>query len=86
VSGEQPAGLRRRRFVPQLVGAVVIGVLHPQIDLLWRCRAGFGQSEACVWGRAYMTLSRALGLIVVTPIAFLVLVLVALAWRRVRRV
>jgi len=37
------------------------------------CREGFRESEACVWGRSYLPLSRMLEPLIVTPIAFLIL-------------
>ena len=73
---------RRSGFAPQLVCAVLIGVLWPHVELLWKCRAGFEHSEACVWGRSYMPLSRWLEPLIAAPIAFFVLVLITLAWRR----
>jgi hypothetical protein len=81
-SADQPAA-RGRGFVPQLVVAVLIGVVWPHVELLWKCRTGFEDSEACVWGRSYLPLSRWLEPVVVAPIAFFVLVILTLLWRRV---
>ena len=79
-----PAPRRGLRLLPQLVCAIVIGVAEPHLELLWKCRAGFETSEACVWGRSYLPLGRWLAPIIVTPVVFVVLVLLTLAWRRAR--
>ena len=76
---------RRVRLLPQLLCAVVVGIAEPHVELLWKCRAGFESSEACVWGRSYLPLGRWLAPIIVTPIVFVVLVLLTLAWRWVSR-
>jgi hypothetical protein len=82
VNDRDQAPLRRRGFLPQLLVAVVIGVVWPHAELLWKCRSGLEHSEACVWGRSYMPLSRWVEPAIVAPIAFFVLVLLGLAWRR----
>jgi hypothetical protein len=62
--------------------ALAIGLAEPYLELAWRCRNGFATSEACVWGRSYLPLSRAAGLLLVAPIAFLALWIVRHIWRR----
>ena len=64
--------------------AIIIGLLEPSIDLAWKCRSGQEASEACVWGRSYLPLARALGLLVVAPLAFGALLLVRRVWRATR--
>src|SRR5688500_941143 len=49
--------------------AIVIGLVEPSIEVAWKCRGGHETSEACTWGRSYLPLSRALGLLVVAPLA-----------------
>ena len=83
MSDTTPPHVRGRGFVPQLLAAILIGVLWPYVELAWKCRAGFESSEGCVWGRSYMPLSRWVEPLIVAPIAFFVLVLLALAWRRI---
>lgn len=61
--------------------AIVIGLVEPSIEVAWKCRSGHETSEACVWGRSYLPLSRALGLLVITPVTFAVLLLVRRLWR-----
>ena len=57
--------------------ALAVGLAEPSIELAWKCREGFQTSEACVWGRSYLPLSRALGLLIITPVVFGVLTLVS---------
>lgn len=63
-------------FVWRLVIALAIGLAEPSIELAWKCREGFETTEACVWGRSYLPLSRALGLFIIAPAVFGVLTLV----------
>ena len=49
-------------LVWRLIIALAIGWAEPSIELARKCREGFETSEACVWGRSYLPLSRALGL------------------------
>jgi hypothetical protein len=62
--------------------AVAVGVGYPYIELAWKCREGFRTSEACVWGRSYMPLSRWVEPIIIAPIVFLALTLLARLWSR----
>ncbi|HVF40389.1 MAG TPA: hypothetical protein VM939_10845 [Gemmatimonadaceae bacterium] len=63
----------RNRLLPLLA----VGVAYPYLELAWKRRAGLETSEGCVWGKAYLPLARWLELLIVTPIAFLVLTLLA---------
>ena len=62
--------------------ALVVGLAEPSIELAWKCREGFETSEACVWGKAYLPLSRALGLLIIAPAVFGLLTLVNRLRRR----
>ena len=75
-------GRPSRSLVLRLLVALAIGLLEPSLELAWKCRAGREASEACVWGRAYLPVSRALGLLVIAPVAFAVLTVLARVWRR----
>ena len=55
----------------------MIGVVYPYLELAWKCRDGHAPSEACVWGRALMPVSRWIELLIVAPAAFVVLWLAA---------
>ena len=65
-----------------LAAALVIGLAFPHAKLAWLCRGERAASEACVWGRAYLPVTRWAEPLVVTPIAF---VGILLAWRALRR-
>lgn len=66
-----------------LIGlALAVGVAEPYLELAWKCRAGLQASEACVWGRSYFALSRAVGVILVAPLAFVALVVARHVWAR----
>jgi hypothetical protein len=60
--------------------ALAIGVAEPYLELAWKCRQGLEASEACVWGRSLFPLSRAAGLLIVAPIAFVVLTIIGHLW------
>lgn len=65
-----------RRYAPLLLRlaiAVAIGIAFPYLELVWKCRDGFQTTEACVWGKAYLPLSRSVEPVIVAPIAFLLL-------------
>ena len=64
--------------------ALIIGIVEPSLEVAWKCRSGQATSEACVWGRSLLPLGRALGLLVVAPIAFGVLLALRGAWRAMR--
>lgn len=64
------------RLIALLVVALAIGIVFPYVELAWKCRAASIDSEACVWARAYLPLSRWVEPIIVTPIAFLLIALI----------
>jgi hypothetical protein len=71
-----------RRSLLILAGiALAIGLAEPLAELAWKCRSGFETSEACVWGKSYLPLGRAVGLLLIAPITFGVLLLLRGAWR-----
>lgn len=47
-----------RSRVLRLVLAIAVGLAAPEIELALKC--GRPDSEACVWGRAYMPVTRVL--------------------------
>jgi hypothetical protein len=57
--------------------AVAIGLSIPYLELAWKCRADRAVSEACVWARAYLPLTRWLELALVAPVVFVLLTLLA---------
>lgn len=61
--------------------ALAVGVAEPSLEVAWKCRAGFESSEACVWGRSYLPLGRAIGLVFIAPITFGILMFVRGTWR-----
>lgn len=68
-----------------LIGlALAVGLAEPPLELAWKCRRGFEASEACVWGRSYLPLSRAIGLVLVAPLAFATLAILRQVWTRRR--
>ena len=69
--------MKDRTFVlASAAAALIIGLAEPSIEIAWKCRAGRETSEACVWGRSYLPLSRALGLLIIAPVVFGALLLV----------
>jgi hypothetical protein len=60
--------------------ALAIGIVEPSLEVAWKCRAGFETSEACVWGRSYLPLGRAIGLVVIAPLALGALLVVRWVW------
>jgi hypothetical protein len=73
----------RRSIVVLACVALVIGLVEPSLEVAWKCRAGFESSEACVWGKSFLPLGRAVGLVIIAPLAFGVLLLLRSAWRMV---
>ena len=61
--------------------AIIVGLVEPSMEVAWKCRSGHETTEACVWGRSYLPLSRALALLVIAPVTFAVLLLVRRLWR-----
>ncbi|MDQ6633861.1 MAG: hypothetical protein M3Z10_03800 [Gemmatimonadota bacterium] len=64
-----------------MIVALAVGVAEPSLEVMWKCRAGFESSEACVWGRSYLPLGRVVGLVFVAPLTFGVMLLVRGGWR-----
>jgi hypothetical protein len=64
-----------------IVVALAVGLVEPSVEVAWKCRAGFETSEACVWGKSYLPLGRAIGLVFVAPLTFGMLMLLRGAWR-----
>jgi hypothetical protein len=64
--------------------ALAIGLAEPPLEVAWKCRQGFETSEACVWGKSLLPLGRAVGLVLIAPMSFGVLLLVR--WVRNARV
>ena len=62
--------------------ALAVGLTEPYLELAWKCRDGFEASEACVWGRSYLPLGRAAGLVLIAPLAFAVLWVSRAVWTR----
>ena len=69
-------------LIVRMVAALAIGLAEPYAEIVWKCRAGFESSEACVWGKSLFTLSRAAGLVIVAPLAFAALTVVTVVWLR----
>ncbi len=68
---------RYRSLLVRVVLAVAIGIAFPFLELAWKCREGVQGSEACVWGKAYLALSLWVEPLIIAPIAFLLLTLLA---------
>jgi len=66
----------RRSTWALLVLAVLIGLIEPRAEVAFQCRPGFEHSEACVWGRSYLSLGQIVVPLILTPVAFLVLLAV----------
>jgi hypothetical protein len=46
--------------VTAILLGVIAGAVYPFIDLAWSCRVA--DSEACVWGKAYLPLTLAISI------------------------
>lgn len=68
---------RYRSLLFRFVLAVAIGIAFPFLELAWKCRDGVQGSEACVWGKAYLALSLWVEPLIIAPIAFLLLTVLA---------
>ena len=66
------------------VTALVLALGQPMVEVLWRCRQGLKSSEQCVWGKSLLSLTMGIGLIVVAPLLFGVLLLIRGLWRSAR--
>ena len=79
-----PTGSAARRRTARAVLALVIGLAEPYIEISWKCRRGFESTEACVWGKSYFSLAQWLVPLIVTPVVFVALSLMAWTWRQWR--
>ena len=73
------------RRVPLLIALLawaVVGIGYPFLDIALKCRVP--ESEACVWGKAYFSLTLSVSVVVLGAIAA-GLVYGLLLWRRKRR-
>jgi hypothetical protein len=61
--------------------ALVIGLVIPVLDVVWKCRAGFETSEACVWGKSLFPLMGAISLVIIAPVTFGLLVFIRWLWQ-----
>ena len=73
----------RSTFVLGLT-ALAVALAQPFVELIWKCRQGFETSEPCVWGKSLLPLTSSVGLIVVAPLLFGVLLFVRALWRAAR--
>ncbi len=69
---------RAKRILAAVVIGVVVGAAYPFIDLSLSCRAP--ASEACVWGKAYLSLSLGISIPVIGSIVA-ALAYALMAWR-----
>jgi xanthosine utilization system XapX-like protein len=70
------------RLAPLLLAlgaGVAVGIGYPYVEIALACREP--SSEACVWGKAYFSLTLTVSLVLLGPIAAGV-VYALLAWRR----
>lgn len=72
-----------RRTVRAVI-ALAIGLAEPYIEIAWKCRQGFESTEACVWGKSFFSLAQWLVPLIVTPVVYVVLSLIAWSWRQWR--
>ncbi|HEY6863313.1 MAG TPA: hypothetical protein VI319_05395 [Burkholderiales bacterium] len=70
---------RLLRAAIALCAGAAVGVAYPHIELALACREP--ASEACVWGKAYFSLTLTVSLVFLGPIAA-ALVYAAFAWLR----
>jgi hypothetical protein len=61
--------------------ALLLAVAQPFVEVMWNCRQGLESSEPCVWGKSLLPLTSAVGLILVAPVVFGVLIIIRAAWR-----
>ncbi len=75
--------MMRSRFL-RIALAALVGLAAPYVELAVHCRAP--ASEACVWGRAYLPLTRPVYFVLFGLLAYVVLALLARrAWKRPER-
>lgn len=73
---------RRAALLIALCAGLLAGIAYPFVDLAFACR--LPQSEACVWGKAYLPLTLGLSVVIVGG-AVAGLAYAVLAWQRRRR-
>ena len=73
---------RRAPVLIALLTGAVVGIGYPFVDIAWKCRVP--DSEACVWGKAYFSLTLTVSIVVLGGIAA-GLVYALLVWRRKRK-
>ena len=69
---------RRSSLLLALSGGLVVGIAYPFVDIALACRAPM--SEACVWGKAYFSLTLTVSVVVLGPIVA-ALAYALLRWR-----
>jgi len=74
---------RRIPLLIALLAWAVVGIGYPFLDIALKCRVP--DSEACVWGKAYFSLTLTVSVVVLGGIAA-ALVYGLLIWRRKRKV
>ncbi len=57
---------------------------EPYVEIAWKCRAGLETSEACVWGRSYLSLGKWLAPVIIAPVAFIALLIIGVSFDWVR--
>lgn len=72
---------RRTVFLTALATGLIVGIGYPFVDLTLACRAP--DSEACVWGKAYLPFTVGLSVVLLGGIVT-GLVYAALMWQRRR--
>jgi hypothetical protein len=73
----------RSTFVLGLA-ALSVAVAQPFVEVIWNCRQGVESSEPCVWGKSLLPLTSTVGLVVVAPVIFGVLLFIRALWRSAR--
>ena len=73
---------RRSALLAALFGGLVVGIGYPFVDIALACRAPM--SEACVWGKAYFSLTLTVSVVMLGGIVAGVLYAV-LTWLRHRQ-
>jgi len=69
---------RAKQVVSAVIIGVVVGAASPFIDVALSCRAP--ESEACVWGKAYLPLSLSISIPLIGSVVA-VLAYALMAWR-----
>jgi hypothetical protein len=79
---EDQVGVRGRILAPliRLALALAVGVSFPYVGVAWTCRAGNPNPDACAWTRNLLPVGRWIAPLVITPVAFFLFTLLAMAW------